>query len=116
MTKAVASAAPGSATRATTYQRGLTRKWNTRRRSSRTPGRPSARAVVTNAATDEGQRRQQDERRDAGEFEVDDADAGAGQERDGEDGRGRRVDDREEGADRVAVAKERMALGPFVVP
>ena len=50
MTKAVASAAPGSATKATAYQRGLTRNRKTRLRSSRTPLRPSARAVVTNAA------------------------------------------------------------------
>ena len=49
-TKAVARAAPGSATNATRYQRGLTRNRNTRLRSSRTPLRPSARAVVTKAA------------------------------------------------------------------
>ena len=101
-TKAVARAAPGSATNATTYQRGLTRNRNTRLRSSRTPLRPSARAVVTKAAIDEGHRGQEDERGGAGQVEVDDPDAGVGQEGDGEDRRGRRVDDREERADGVA--------------
>ena len=84
---------------------GLTRKWNTRRRRARTPARPVGEGRRDERGDDEGERRQEDERRDAGELEADGPDAGAGQERDGEDGRGRRVDDREEGADRVAVSE-----------
>src|SRR4029077_9066051 len=53
-TKAAARAAPGRATKAMRYQRGLTRNRNTRLRSSRTPLRPSARAVGTTGASNRG--------------------------------------------------------------
>ncbi len=96
MTIAVAIAATGSNRMASTYQPGLTRKLKTRRRSSRTP-----RPTLGEGSRDEcraGQCKgvEEDERSNAGQVEIDDPDAGKGQQRHGEDRRAGPVGDCEE--------------------
>ena len=86
------------------YQRGLTRnRSKPLRRSGRRRG--LGEAAATNAAIDERDRREEDERGGDGKVEVDGPEAGERQERDGEDRRGRRVDDREERPDGVAMGE-----------
>jgi hypothetical protein len=103
----------GSSAIANGYQPGLTRKWKVRRRKARTPARPLGEGRRDERGAGERHRREEDERRDARQLEVDDPDAiGRGQWH-GEDRGASGVGDREEDGERVPSSDGTHVVYPF---